>query len=77
MCAVTVPCQQSKFKPMGKMEKIRKYKHYATGEIIEVSENDGVGFYNGKYFYIVEKSDGSQLKGTSFFSIAESDGGKE
>ena len=51
------------------MEKTKKYKHYATGEIVEVSVSDGVGFVNGKYFDIVQNADRSQLKGTSYFEV--------
>lgn len=57
---------------------MKKYKHYATGEIIEVSVSDGVGFVNGKFFDIIE-SDRSigrwaRLKGTGYFEVIESDG---
>ena len=56
------------------MEETKKYKHYATGEVIEVSVSDGVGFVNGEYYYIVKTSDRSQLKGTSYIEVSDSDG---
>ncbi len=53
----------------GKIEEKKKFKHYATGEIIEVSVSDGVGFITGKFFDIVQNNDRTWLKGTSYFEI--------
>jgi len=56
------------------MEETKKYKHYATDEVIEVSVSDGVGFVNGNSYDIVKDTERTQLKGTSYFEISDSDG---